>query len=346
MVFVRHTDVGRVLVVFLAVVCLTAACGSTQEELNSAAGSAATPTTKPSPSPTPGRPAGTLAPDTSRVSDDDGGWAIDIPHGWFEQPFAQHGREFRSYNPKGLDYGGNAPPPGGILVRLQMEQNPDQLDPAAFVAPQLKPSPGSEVRQRDTTAVAGQTAEFLVTWQSQPSVWQTLEPTFTWYVRSPFFADRMVVIHAYPLASPLRPAVERMLTTLQFYRPLPVVLTPLVSREQAIANATAVQKNVGATLTRVEAKLVLYKELERAGDIGHSFATDPDMLVWVVAYEGSGLSCGRGGPLGPPGMPPATTPPCHFGFSVGPARPPEMVGIFGSRPSWPTWFDTLVDRDH
>lgn len=322
----------------MAAICLIAACGTTQEDLRLTAGAPATATIAPTPSQSPGRPTGGLAPDSIRVSDDAGGWAIDMPRGWFEQPFAQHGREYRSYDPKGLDFNGNVPPPGGILVRMQMQQNPDKLETASFVAPQLKPALAYEVRQHDKTTVAGQPAEFLVTWQSQPSVWQALEPTLTWYVRSPFFDDRMVVIHAYPAESPLRAAVEQMVSTLQFYRPLPAPLTALVTRQQAITNAIGgVQQNVGATITRVEAKLVLYKEFEQADGGGHSIATDPDMLIWVVAYEGSALYCGMGGLM--------PTPPCHAAFSVQPARPPEEVGVFGSGATWPTWFDQLADRD-
>src|SRR5439155_18624360 len=97
--------------------------------------------------------------------------------------------------------------------------------------------------------------------------------------------------------------------------------------------------NLGATITRVEAKLVLYKEWERASASGRSFATDPDMLVWVVVRAGRGLYCGMGGPLG------ASTRECHVSFSVLPARPPDQVGVFGTMPAWPAWFRTRLPGD-
>src|SRR2546428_676263 len=174
---------------------------------------------------------------------------------------------------------------------------------------------------------------------SPPPVGGKLEPTLYWYVRSPYFDDRMVVIHAVPAASPLRAEVERIVASLRFSPPTPVVLKPLVSRQQAIEQATAIDHNLGATITRVEAKLVLYKEWERANASGRSFVTDPDMLVWVVVRAGRGLYCGMGGPLG------ASTRECHVSFNVLPARPPDQVGVFGTMPAWPAWFDQLTDLD-
>ncbi|MFN2521371.1 MAG: hypothetical protein ABR525_10040, partial [Candidatus Limnocylindria bacterium] len=140
-----------------------------------------------------------------------------------------------------------------------------------------------------------------------------------------------------PGTTPIGSFVESIVGTLQFYRPMPPPVAPIVSRAEAVADTIASQTSQGARITRAEAKLVLYKEFELALGRGKSFVTDPDTLVWVVAYEGSGLSCGRGGRTGPP-------PDCHFAFTVQPARPPDQVGVFGSSATWPDWFDRLPDR--
>ena len=288
----------------------------------------------PTPSPLP---VSRASPGYVRVQDDAGGWSVEIPEHWYQVPAPQHGFEVRSYDPTGMDYSGNFPPPGGVFVRMQMEQNPNKLDPSGFFQPPQ--TPGYQIRDHQQVTIAGQPAEMWSIWQSQPADWGKLEPTLYWYVRSPYFDDRMVVIHAVPAASPLRAEVERIVASLRFSPPTPVVLKPLVSRQQAIEQATAIDHNLGATITRVEAKLVLYKEWERASASGRSFATDPDMLVWVVVRAGRGLYCGMGGPLG------ASTRECHVSFSVLPARPPDQVGVFGTMPAWPAWFDQLTDLD-
>jgi hypothetical protein len=109
-------------------------------------------------------------------------------------------------------------------------------------------------------------------------------------------------------------------------------------RAAAVADALRIQNNIGARITRVEAKLATYKEWEDASASGHSFRTDPQTLVWVVGVEGSGLYCGMGSPL--------PMAPCRFAFSVAAANPPDEASVFGSNSQgWPAWFDRLADRD-
>ena len=112
----------------------------------------------------------------------------------------------------------------------------------------------------------------------------------------------------------------------------------LVARSEAIADALRLQRNAGARTTRIEAKLVSFKEWEDASVSGHSFVTNPDTLVWVVAIEGSGLYCGMGGLV--------EMPPCRLVFSVEAANPPEQAGALGGNSQgWPMWFDRLAERN-
>jgi hypothetical protein len=125
-----------------------------------------------------------------------------------------------------------------------------------------------------------------------------------------------------PVATPYTPAVPNLQVD--------------VTRALAIENALTIQRNVGATISRVEAKLTRYRDFEAGVANGHSYVTDPDMLVWVVAYRGTNLYCGFGGPI--------DLGKCEFGFTVRPAMLADHVGVFGTQPAWPAWFDRLIDQ--
>lgn len=317
----------------------TVACGSTLGELDSRAGGRGRATPTPPSAATVGRPVGSAAPGWVRVADDAGGWSMEIPQGWFERVAPQHGHEFRSYDPS-IPLPGNyssegLPPVGHVLVRIQMQANHDQLDAASFFKPASSGS-GFDVRSHKQVTLAGQPAEFWSVWRSQPSEFQRLEPTFAWYVRSPFFDDRMVVITAAPGESPLHAEVERIVASLQFYQPAPVSLVPTVSRQEAMDRAVPHPAGKPSPATRIEAKLVLYKDWERLQGGSRSYVTDPDTLVWVVAYVAPNITTRRGDP-------------CPWAVGVSAARPLEPgnnVGVFQCGPgTWPAWFDQLVDLD-
>jgi hypothetical protein len=298
----------------------------------------AAPTSTPTPAATatPGAPSGTPAPGTVRTKDDLGGWSIDVPTDWYEQAAPQHGFEIRSYDPKGLDYSGNMPPAGQIFVRMQMQQDPKAVDALTYAttAPfgQMTTSiPGREIRAHDQVSIGGQTAERFIFFENQPADWNALEPTVYLYVQSPFFADRVAVIHEVPGASPLRSRADQVLASLQFYRPTPPQLTAAITRNEVIAKTRDAMS--GATLDRIEAKLMQYKEYEAADATGFSFVADPDMAIWVVAYSGTGISGRRGT--------------CAWGGGFQPARPGESQfggGVCGSQGTWWPTFDKLPDH--
>jgi hypothetical protein len=265
---------------------------------------------------------------------------MDMPQGWFERAAPQHGPEFRSYDPS-ISLPGNyssegLPPVGDVLVRMQMQANPDKLDAATFFKVPDPREVGVQVREHKQATVAGQPTEFWSLWRSQPAQFQRQEPTLWWYLRSPFFDDRMVVIYAAPGESPLRSEVERIVASLQFYRPSPVSLLPTVSRQEAIDRVVLRPPGKPSTATRVEAKLVQYKDWERRQGGSRSYTMDPDTLVWVVAYVAPDITTRRGDP-------------CAWAISVSAARPlapGDGVGVFQCGPgTWLAWFDQLVDLD-
>jgi hypothetical protein len=281
------------------------------------------------------------------ICDVAGGWSMVVPPQWFERPSRQHGREIMSYDPAGMDNSGSIPGPGQILVRLQMYQNPNGLGPAAFAAAVPMGVHFPNVRTHRQVTIAAQPADlYELENVSRPSPdWP--ETTLLWYLRSPFFADRMVVISLDRPESALRAEGERIVASLRFFQPTPLSFVPKVSRGDAIARVTS---QPGLALTRIESKLVLRKELQATGQFGIDWYTDPDALAWVVVYAGSGIRQQNFGGV-PfrflPSTPAPTQPPCLSGLVIFPAdgEAGSQIGPgCNAQSSWPAWFDTLIDH--
>jgi hypothetical protein len=275
-----------------------------------------------------------------------GGWALQLPPGWFERWSNQHGREIMSYDPTGSYFNdGSYPEPNQIFIRLQMMQNPDHFTPAEFQS-FLNRGGGRLVREQHQVAIAGQPAEAYTIWQSEIPPYAYLETRVDWYVRSPFFDDRMVVITARSADSPLRSEAERLVASLRFFQPTAVNLIPTISRSEILAR---VSSRPGLVPTRIEAKLVLRKDLDATGQLGRDLYSDPDALAWVIAYAGAGIHrMGSGGPFIPGGAT-APRPPeaCLSTVDIYPADSlPGMAALGGcdTKSAWPTWFDALPDR--
>jgi hypothetical protein len=283
----------------------------------------------------------------ARTCDRAGGWSLELPPGWFERSSNQHGREIMSYDPAGMNVnGGSNPEPGQIFVRLQMMQNPEHFAPADFQS-FMSRGGGALVREQHPVSIAGQPAESYTIWQSQIPPYAYLETKLHWYLRSPFFDDRMVVIVATPADSPLRTDVERVVASLRFFQPSAVNLIPTITRSEIIARVTS---RPGLTPTRIEAKLVFRKDLDATGKLGRDFYSDPDALAWVVAYAGPGIhGVNFGGVFG---VAPANPRPPELCLSTADIYPadgqPGMAASGGcdTKAAWPTWFDALPDRGH
>lgn len=295
-----------------------------------------------------------------RVIDDSGGWSVDIPSAWFDKSPALSwpGREVRSFDPRGMDASGNIPPAGEALIRFELQTNSERLDLETFADRRVWTATCAACRkilERTELTLGGQPAKFFSVYQNQPGVLAELEPNLYWLVRSPFLTERVLVIRAIPATSPRRSQVEQMVSTLQFFRPAPPNLSPQRTRQQVIE----LMSTGGWSVTRVEAKLMLWSEWEIAyndvlrttsaasgGPSGMRGARDPDTLVWVVAITGSGFTPMKGGA---PGAGSAAATPTEWGWriSVLPAREPLDWGgptDGGPGAGWPAWFDALVDR--
>lgn len=293
----------------------------------------------PTPAPIPmardqsGVPAGLV-----RAESRDGGWSVVYPSTWFRRTQPMRGSDFLSYEPD-LDFSGNLPPPGEVRVVVMLMPNFDELDPRAYAS--TTPRAGQISRESDVT-IAGQTG-FTNTVHlnmSQPPPWPT--DTRNWFVRSPYFNDRMLVIQATPADARIND-VDAIVASLRFAPPVVTPQTPM-SRAQATAKYA-----VGAfpvlRLDRIEAKLVTWKEYELAAGGFHSGVNDPEQLIWLVLVTGE-IAHPRGGPMllidrsAPPT--PATYP--WALFTVDAVSGDGTGFSCCSRDARPTWFDGLTDR--
>jgi hypothetical protein len=355
----------------VAATCLamaTLACDSTPREIDGQAGAGGSVAATPSPAPTAGRPSGSPAPDLMRVTDDHGGWSIDAPKDWFDHPVTPPwggGHGISSYDPATS----SIPLKTGMNVNVQLmwDWNDDATDLRTFAERRVWIATCLACRKVLETrhlTVAGQAADFYVVEQNQPPPFDELEPRLFWLLKSPYVADRVLVIQAVPGASVLRATVEQMVSTLQLFKPAPPDLTPTKTRQRVIDEFRARD----GTVTRVEAKLMRWREWEAAYNAvlrarsavsgGPSAAyggRDPDVLVWVVAVTGTFEELRMGPPPGPGsiGPPGANATPMarslrHWRISVVPAREPYTWGgpsESGPETTWPSWFDQLVDSD-
>jgi len=338
---------------FVVSALVLVSCGTLNDESQSGAlaGSKATA----APTQTAGRPAGVPGTGDVRVKDDFGGWSLDRPATWFDRPEGMHGRAVRNYDFAPNDF---PPPPGGVGLSLRLDivrPGEEQLDLEGFADRRVWTATCTACRkilERGDVAIAGQPAKFFSVSQNQPTPLDQLEPHLYWLVRSPFFADRVLVITGGPAPSPAREELERIVATIQFFRPAPPILVPTRTKAEVIASVVA----GGATITRIDAKLMLNREFERAyndvlraaasGPTAAYSGTDPDTLIWVIAFTGSGFTPMKGGPPGL-GAAPRTPTPWSWGMSVVPAREPygwSGPSFGGPEATWPVWFDQLVDR--
>ena len=268
----------------------------------------------------------------------DGGWSVVYPSTWFRRAQPMRGSDFLSYQPD-LDFSGNLPPPGEVRVVVQLLPNFDGLDPRAYAS--TTPRAGQITQERDVP-IAGQpgfTNAIRLNMAQQPP-WPT--DTRNWFVRSPYFNDRMLVIQASP-ADALASDVAALVASIRFAPPVVAPVTP-ISRAQVTAKyATPVFPVLRAD--RIEAKLVTWKEYELAAASFHSGVHDPEQLVWLVLITGEVAFPGHIPAPGPAqtAQPARTTHPWAL-FTVD-AISGEGMGLSCCGPdARPKWFDGLTDR--
>jgi hypothetical protein len=292
----------------------------------------------PTPAPIPiardqsGVPAGFV-----RAESRDGGWTVVYPSTWFRRAQPMRGSDFLSYEPD-LDFSGNLPPAGEVRVVVQLMANFDGLDPRAYAS--TTPRSGQVTQEGDVT-IAGQPAftNKVQLNMAQPLPWPT--DTRSWFVRSPYFNDRMLVIQASP-ADARAGDVAALVASLRFAPPVVAPVTPL-SRAQITSKYAAGQFPV-LRLDRIEAKLVTWKEYELAAASFHSGVNDPEQLVWLVLVTGE-IAPPRGGPMRPTQTVPTTPPTYPWALYTVDAVTGDGTGFSccGSD-ARPKWFDGLTDR--
>src|SRR5256714_9750101 len=154
------------------------------------------------------------------------------------------------------------PPPGSVGLSLRLEAvhpGEEALDLETSAKRGVWISTCGvclKLLERDDVSTGGEPAKFFTVYQNQPSPLDQFEPHLYWLVRSPFFADRVLVITGGPAALPGREQLERIVATIQFFRPAPPILVPTGPKAEVIASVIP----TGATGTRINAKLMLKRE--------------------------------------------------------------------------------------
>jgi hypothetical protein len=145
-----------------------------------------------------------------RVRDDDGGLTIARPSSWSSYDGPARGAVLAS---SGLVP--STPPVAGetrIEIRLDIE---GPRGPADFL--EGLAHHGGSVLERKTVQLAGQPAEFAMIYEN--TAYPKPVTSLNWALRSPFFPERIVWIHASPLEAGRRDEVESVVATLVFIAP-------------------------------------------------------------------------------------------------------------------------------
>jgi hypothetical protein len=151
-----------------------------------------------------------VQPGWVRVRDDDGGFTVAHPRSWFSYDGRARGAVVASevLDPSTTPSAGEV----RIDIRLDIEgpRGPaDFLDGLAHH--------GGGILERKTVQLAGQSAAFAIVYEN--TAYPRPLNSLNWALRSPFFPDRVVWIHAWPLDPARRAEVESIVATLAFVAP-------------------------------------------------------------------------------------------------------------------------------
>jgi hypothetical protein len=337
--------VGSLVTVLVAAVMVTVVALQDRDDLQVGvlAGRTSQPTpTQAATAPTATQPVLTRrtgsGPGYDRIGSPEGGWSIEIPETWFAEAGNLRGAEIGSFDMQATDYSGNSPAPDQLRVRVTLMPEYEHLSLEALGAKGGLSSPGPVVGQLATT-VAGQPAIRTLMRSSSPHPFD--QQHVYWHLRSPFFADRVVIVDAWPADGALRAVADRAITTFQLSQPKTTVAAP-ISRQQAIYRATAYLRAFGR-VDRVSEKLVNFHEYEVVSNSGRSYTVDPDELVWVVVTTGEFVST-HSRPFNPnatPGPPPLDR---LIVQVLRSSTGDYFSGMYSPNDTWPVWFDGLKDR--
>ena len=290
------------------------------------------------------------SPGYDRITSIEGGWSFEIPTAWSAESARMRGGEVGSFDFRKVELA-NAPAADQLRISVQLVVDYDF-------------TPLEKLGARDVPQwlVVGQTRMTVSGRDAVRTVKNAYVPVgspfdfqhVAWVFRSPFFADRVMTVDAWPANSPLAVEAERAMTTFELSAAPPVVTAPKISRPAATARATEYAGALG-TAEGTTAKLVLFKEYDRAqideakrtgGPYGVG-GSDPDQLVWIVVVKGDFEQRGVSTPHGPPGIGATFAPPpklVWLAVIVNAIDGNVLNYVPGTRGDGPGWFDVLTDR--
>jgi hypothetical protein len=269
-----------------------------------------------------------------QISSLEGGWSFEIPTGWTASSTPVRGAEIASFDLGAAQFSGNAPAADQLRIRVQVM--PD-YDATALEIMGARDVPSWLVVAQTHAIVSGQDAVRTVKNAYVPAGTPFDQQHVVWTFRSPFLANRVLVVDAWPADGSLRAAADHAIATFQLAQPKWTQSVP-ISRQQAIDGATQYLRATGR-VDRVAAKLVNYHEYVVASNSGYSYTQDPEDLVWIVVTGGEFLSTHSRPPSTGP-VPPDRLIVQVLGSSTG----LPFSGMYSPQDTWPAWFDGLKDR--
>jgi hypothetical protein len=289
-------------------------------------------------------------PGYDRVTSVDGGWSLEIAATWTAASASMHGADIASFDVRAAPFEGNAPAADQMRMRVQLMTDYDQTPLEKFGARDVPPS--LLVGQTRTT-VDGREAVRTVKNAYQPAGSPFDQQHVVWVFRSPFFADRIFAVDAWPANGSLAVEAERALATFELFAPPPVAAASKISRPSAIRRAAEYARAFGSAAGST-AKLVMFGDYDKAqiaearrsgGPYTVGGTVDPDQLVWIVVVKGDFEQRGMSGPHGITGVTYAPPPKLVWLTVIVNAIDGSVVNYLpGSRGDAPGWFDALGDR--
>jgi hypothetical protein len=259
-----------------------------------------------------------------------------MPKAWYRRDAPMHGSELLSYDPDGMNNSGNLPGAGQVRVVIEAMNDYGATDPRSYSQSNWL-GLGKRSDEADV-AIGGQPAYAATFASPHPAPWPDQR---IWVVRSPYFSDRMFVIQA--TANVRAGDVDAIIASLRFFKPAP---SPAATVTRAQVMAQYRQPTYSATrVDKVEAKLVRWKDYEKAVGTFRSGVNDPDELTWVVVVYGQ---------IQPPShgpccrtQDPAATPPIFnwevHAFSAVAGGVGGMYSCCGPDGNPPAWWGKLID---
>jgi hypothetical protein len=281
----------------------------------------------------------------------EGGWSLEIPATWTAASASMRGADIASFDVRSASLDGNAPAADQLRMRVQLMTDYDLTPLETFGARDV---PHWLLVGQTHTTVSGREAVRTVKNAYVPAGSPFDQQHVVWNFRTPFLADRIVAVDAWPANGLLAVEAEHAMATFALFAPPPAPTNPKVSRSTAMARAAEHAGAFGTAGASI-AKLVLFQDYDKAqiaeakrsgGPYSVGGPTDPDQLVWIVVVKGDFEQLKGGGPPGI-GVTPAPPPRLVWLTVIVNATEGSVVNyVTGSHGDAPPWFDALADRAH